>query len=206
MNLVFAVDEGHTRLHRAHQRPRQYPHARLRDSARIRPRRRRRLQSRARQSGRAAPEESHVFQEREDHRASRARRPIVSFSMSTSRNSRPANSRSPAGIRPPTDSSARSALPSEICSAAACSERSPYSTASIRAALKLSFVEPYFLGYRVALGLDLFYKQQNPTSYVSYQTQTVGFGTRLGFALARRPRPAAALFALPAEGRRCRPI
>ena len=26
----------------------------------------------------------------------------------------------------------------------------------------LSFVDPYFLGYRVALGLDLFYKQQDP--------------------------------------------
>ena len=48
---------------------------------------------------------------------------------------------------------------------------------------QLSFVDPYFLGYRVALGLDLFYKQQNATSYVSYETQTVGFGTRLGFAL-----------------------
>jgi outer membrane protein insertion porin family len=48
---------------------------------------------------------------------------------------------------------------------------------------QVSFVDPYFLGYRVALGLDLFYKQQNPTSYVSYETQTVGFGTRLGFAL-----------------------
>jgi outer membrane protein insertion porin family len=48
---------------------------------------------------------------------------------------------------------------------------------------QLSFVDPYFLGYRVAAGLDLFYKQQNPTSYVSYETQTVGFGTRLGFAL-----------------------
>jgi outer membrane protein insertion porin family len=48
---------------------------------------------------------------------------------------------------------------------------------------QLSFVDPYFLGYRVALGLDLFAKQQNPTSYVSYQTKTYGFGTRLGFAL-----------------------
>jgi outer membrane protein insertion porin family len=48
---------------------------------------------------------------------------------------------------------------------------------------QVSFVDPYFLGYRVALGLDLFYKQQNPTSYVSYQTQTLGFGTRLGFQL-----------------------
>jgi outer membrane protein insertion porin family len=48
---------------------------------------------------------------------------------------------------------------------------------------QFSFVDPYFLGYRVAAGLDVFYKQQNPTSYVSYETQTVGFGTRLGFAL-----------------------
>jgi outer membrane protein insertion porin family len=47
----------------------------------------------------------------------------------------------------------------------------------------ISFVDPYFLGYRVALGLDLFYKKQDPTSYVSYGTETVGFGTRLGFAL-----------------------
>jgi outer membrane protein insertion porin family len=46
-----------------------------------------------------------------------------------------------------------------------------------------SFVDPYFLGYRVAAGLDVFYKQQNATSYVSYETQTLGFGTRLGFAL-----------------------
>jgi outer membrane protein insertion porin family len=48
---------------------------------------------------------------------------------------------------------------------------------------QLSFVEPYFLGYRVALGLDVFGKIQNPTSYISYATTTIGFGTRLGFAL-----------------------
>ena len=48
---------------------------------------------------------------------------------------------------------------------------------------QLSFVDPYFLGYRVALGVDVFSKQQNPTSYVSYETQTIGFGTRLGFSL-----------------------
>jgi outer membrane protein insertion porin family len=48
---------------------------------------------------------------------------------------------------------------------------------------QVSFVEPYFLGYRVALGLDLFGKQQMPTSYISYSTTTVGMGTRLGFAL-----------------------
>ena len=47
----------------------------------------------------------------------------------------------------------------------------------------VSFVEPYFLGYRVALGLDIFAKQQSSTSYVSYQSNTAGFSTRLGFAL-----------------------
>ena len=60
----------------------------------------------------------------------------------------------------------------------------------------LSFVDPYFLGYRVALGLDLFYKQQDPTSYVSYGTQTVGFGTRLGFALREDLGIASAVFAV----------
>ncbi|HZN31140.1 MAG TPA: outer membrane protein assembly factor BamA, partial [Xanthobacteraceae bacterium] len=49
--------------------------------------------------------------------------------------------------------------------------------------VQLSFVDPYFLGYRVAFGVDVFARQQLATSYVSYSTQTLGFGTRLGFAL-----------------------
>jgi outer membrane protein insertion porin family len=47
----------------------------------------------------------------------------------------------------------------------------------------LSFVEPYLLGYRLALGLDLFAKEQLPTNFISYQTDTVGATLRLGFAL-----------------------
>jgi outer membrane protein insertion porin family len=47
----------------------------------------------------------------------------------------------------------------------------------------LSIVEPYLLGYRVAGGLDLFQKVQNASSYVSYDTKTAGFSTRLGFQL-----------------------
>jgi outer membrane protein insertion porin family len=47
----------------------------------------------------------------------------------------------------------------------------------------VNFVDPYFLGYRVAFGLDIFGKQQLPTNYISYSTTTVGFSTRLGFAL-----------------------
>src|SRR6267143_6566070 len=47
----------------------------------------------------------------------------------------------------------------------------------------LSFVEPYLLDYRVALGLDLFQRQQLPNNYISYGTTTLGFSPRLGFAL-----------------------
>ncbi len=46
-----------------------------------------------------------------------------------------------------------------------------------------SFVEPYLLGYRLALGLDLYAKEQLPTSFISYQTDTLGAGLRLGVAL-----------------------
>src|SRR5215467_4215173 len=48
---------------------------------------------------------------------------------------------------------------------------------------QLSFVEPYFLGYRVAWGLDLSAKVQQSTQFTSYQTSTLGAGTRFGFAL-----------------------
>jgi outer membrane protein insertion porin family len=47
----------------------------------------------------------------------------------------------------------------------------------------LSFVEPYLLGYRVALGLDLYQREQLASSYVSYNTKTLGFSPRLGFQL-----------------------
>jgi len=47
----------------------------------------------------------------------------------------------------------------------------------------LSFVEPYLLDYRVALGLDFFYREQLANSYISYTTKTLGFSPRLGFQL-----------------------
>lgn len=47
----------------------------------------------------------------------------------------------------------------------------------------LSFVEPYLLDYRVALGLDVSYREQLANDYVSYSTTTLGFSPRLGFAL-----------------------
>jgi outer membrane protein insertion porin family len=39
------------------------------------------------------------------------------------------------------------------------------------------------LGYRLALGVDIFSKLQKPTNFVSYETRTSGGGLRLGFAL-----------------------
>jgi outer membrane protein insertion porin family len=48
----------------------------------------------------------------------------------------------------------------------------------------ISFVEPYLLGYRMAGGIDVFARQTLATSYVSYNTQTVGVNLKLGFALS----------------------
>ena len=47
----------------------------------------------------------------------------------------------------------------------------------------LSFVEPYLFDYRVAGGLDLFYREQLANNYISYTTKTLGFSPRLGFGL-----------------------
>jgi outer membrane protein insertion porin family len=47
----------------------------------------------------------------------------------------------------------------------------------------LSFVEPYLLDYRVALGLDFYQREQLSNSYISYGTKTLGFSPRLGFQL-----------------------
>jgi outer membrane protein insertion porin family len=47
----------------------------------------------------------------------------------------------------------------------------------------LSFVEPFLFGYRMAGGIDLFARQNFASSYVSYDSQTIGTNLRLGFAL-----------------------
>ena len=96
---------GRARLHRAHQHPRQYAHARLRHPARVRYRGRRRLQSRAGRPRRAAAEEPQLLQDRQDHQRARLGARTASSSMSRSKSSRPASSRSRAAIRPRTASS-----------------------------------------------------------------------------------------------------
>jgi len=50
--------------------------------------------------------------------------------------------------------------------------------------LELSFAEPFFLGHRLGVGIDLYGKQSYATNYVSYNSQTVGMGLRAGFALS----------------------
>jgi outer membrane protein insertion porin family len=49
--------------------------------------------------------------------------------------------------------------------------------------VSLSFVEPYLLDYRVALGLDVFWREQLANEFISYGTNTIGFSPRLGFQL-----------------------
>jgi outer membrane protein insertion porin family len=49
--------------------------------------------------------------------------------------------------------------------------------------VSLSYVDPYVLDYRVALGLDTYFREQLPNQFISYGTKTIGFSPRLGFAL-----------------------
>jgi outer membrane protein insertion porin family len=49
--------------------------------------------------------------------------------------------------------------------------------------VSLSFVEPYLLDYRVALGLDAYYREQLPNQFIAYGTRTIGFSPRIGLQL-----------------------
>ncbi|HTI86449.1 MAG TPA: outer membrane protein assembly factor BamA, partial [Alphaproteobacteria bacterium] len=48
---------------------------------------------------------------------------------------------------------------------------------------ELNFVEPYLLGYRMAGGVDLFWRQNLANNYSSYGTKTIGTNLKLGFGL-----------------------
>jgi outer membrane protein insertion porin family len=47
----------------------------------------------------------------------------------------------------------------------------------------LSFTEPYFLGYRMAAGVDLFWRENTNSTYALYDTSNVGATLRLGIPL-----------------------
>src|ERR1700760_756351 len=49
--------------------------------------------------------------------------------------------------------------------------------------VSLSFIEPYLLDYRVALGLDAYYRQQLANQFIAYGTRTIGFSPRIGLTL-----------------------
>lgn len=50
----------------------------------------------------------------------------------------------------------------------------------------LSFTEPYFLGYRMAGGLDLFWRENTNSTYALYDTSNVGGTLRLGIPLTEQ--------------------
>ncbi|WP_394112321.1 outer membrane protein assembly factor BamA [Xanthobacter wiegelii] len=48
---------------------------------------------------------------------------------------------------------------------------------------EFSFTEPYFLGYRLAAGFDLYWKETQTTSYTPYGTTMIGGGLRFGLPI-----------------------
>nr|WP_244644650.1 outer membrane protein assembly factor BamA [Azorhizobium oxalatiphilum] len=48
---------------------------------------------------------------------------------------------------------------------------------------QFSFTEPYFMGYRLAAGLDLYWKETSSNSYTSYDSETIGGGIRFGLPI-----------------------
>ncbi|MBX9757291.1 MAG: outer membrane protein assembly factor BamA, partial [Beijerinckiaceae bacterium] len=50
----------------------------------------------------------------------------------------------------------------------------------------LSFTEPYFLGYRMAAGVDLFWRENVNSSYALYDTSNIGATFRLGIPLTEQ--------------------
>ncbi|MGU3494061.1 outer membrane protein assembly factor BamA [Xanthobacteraceae bacterium A53D] len=48
---------------------------------------------------------------------------------------------------------------------------------------QFSFTEPYFLGYRLAAGFDLYWKETSTNSYTSYNSETIGGGIRFGLPI-----------------------
>ena len=48
---------------------------------------------------------------------------------------------------------------------------------------EISYAEPYFLGYRVGVGFDIYAKQTLASNYISYDSKTIGGAVRSGFAI-----------------------
>ena len=61
-----------------------------------------------------------------------------------------------------------------------------------------SFTEPYFLGYRMAAGIDLFSKFSDQTKYARYENRMTGGQLRLGLPFTEEFTLTPALLAVPA--------
>jgi outer membrane protein insertion porin family len=48
---------------------------------------------------------------------------------------------------------------------------------------EISYAEPYFLGYRIGVGFDIYAKQTLASNYISYDSKTIGGAVRSGFAI-----------------------
>lgn len=49
--------------------------------------------------------------------------------------------------------------------------------------VEFSFTEPYFMDYRLAVGFDVFYREQDPNEFVQYGINTIGGTVRVGMRL-----------------------
>ncbi len=49
---------------------------------------------------------------------------------------------------------------------------------------EISYLEPFFLGYRLVAGFDIYAKHTLSSSYYSYENKTIGFALKSGFALS----------------------
>jgi outer membrane protein insertion porin family len=49
--------------------------------------------------------------------------------------------------------------------------------------VEFSFTEPYFMDYRLAVGFDVFYREQDPNQFVQYGINTIGGTVRAGMRL-----------------------
>ncbi|HTM72190.1 MAG TPA: outer membrane protein assembly factor BamA, partial [Pseudolabrys sp.] len=66
--------------------------------------------------------------------------------------------------------------------------RGQYARAALRygqyaRGVELSFAEPYFLGYHVGAGIDLYWKDSLANDFISYSTKTIGTNLKLVFPL-----------------------
>ena len=137
-------------------------------------------------SRRAAPEEPQLLQERQDHQraglGARPRRP----QRRRRRTCRPANSRSAGGYSTSDGfAGARSASASATCSGSACTPRLGCHTASMRRAPTSRSSSRICSATGSPRASTSSPSSKLPTNFISYETDTIGGGLRLGFALAR---------------------